>query len=43
MAKFGAFVDLGLPKDLLVPKNRQKSSYEIGDIRVVKIINDEKD
>ena len=24
MAKFGAFVDIGLPKDILVPKNKQK-------------------
>ncbi|XPV67857.1 MAG: S1 RNA-binding domain-containing protein [Halarcobacter sp.] len=41
-AKFGAFVDMGLPKDLLVPKNKQKSTFRVGDIKVVQIIEDEK-
>ncbi len=38
---FGAFLDFGLPKDLLVPKNKQKSTFNIGDIKVVQIIEDE--
>ncbi len=42
IAKFGAFADIGLPKDLLIPKNRQKSTFNVGDRKVVQIINDEK-
>ncbi len=42
IAKFGAFLDMGLPKDLLVPKNKQKSTFEIGDKKVVQIVEDEK-
>ena len=41
-AKFGAFLDIGLPKDLLVPKNKQKTTYEIGDRKVIKVIEDDK-
>lgn len=41
-AKFGAFLDMGLPKDLLVPKNRQKSTFTIGDKKVIQIVEDEK-
>ncbi|RXK11731.1 DNA-binding protein [Halarcobacter mediterraneus] len=41
-AKFGAFLDMGLPKDLLVPKNKQKSNFEIGDKKVIQIVEDEK-
>lgn len=41
-AKFGAFLDIGLPKDLLVPKNRQKTTYNIGDRKVVQVIEDDK-
>lgn len=41
-AKFGAFLDMGLPKDLLVPKNKQKSTFKIGDRKVVQIVEDEK-
>ena len=40
--KFGAFLDMGLPKDLLVPKNKQRSSFNIGDKKLIKIIEDEK-
>ncbi|AXX91592.1 DNA-binding protein [Malaciobacter molluscorum LMG 25693] len=40
--KFGAFVDIGLPKDILVPINKQKSTFKIGEKRLVKIIEDEK-
>lgn len=42
LAKFGAFLDIGLPKDLLVPKNRQKSTFTIGSIKVIQVIEDEK-
>ena len=42
ITKFGAFLDIGLPKDLLVPKNKQKSTFNIGDKKVIQIIEDEK-
>lgn len=38
---FGAFVDWGLPKDLFVPKNRQKNPFKVRDLRIVRIIEDE--
>ncbi|WP_320036313.1 S1-like domain-containing RNA-binding protein [Halarcobacter sp.] len=41
MAKFGAFLDMGLPKDLLVPKNRQKSTFQVGNRKVIQIVEDE--
>ena len=41
IAKFGAFMDMGLPKDLLVPKNKQKSTFQIGDRKVVQLVEDE--
>ena len=42
-AKFGAFVDIGLPKHILVPKNKQKSSsFNIGDRKVLQLQLDEK-
>jgi len=37
---FGAFVDWGLPKDLFVPKNKQKNPFQVGDIRIVRIVED---
>ena len=40
-AKFGYFVDIGLPKDLLVPKNRQKGTYNIGSYKVLQMKFDE--
>jgi predicted RNA-binding protein (virulence factor B family) len=40
-APFGAFVDIGLPKDLLVPRNRQKNQFELGDKRIIRIVEDE--
>lgn len=40
-ARFGAFVDIGLPKDLLVPINKQRDSFEDGDYRVVQVVEDE--
>ena len=41
-AKFGYFVDIGLPKDLLVPKNRQKGTYNIGSDKVLQMQFDER-
>ncbi len=41
IAPFGAFVDMGLPKDLLVPKNKQKNPFSIGEKRFVRVIEDE--
>lgn len=40
-APFGAFVDMGLQKDLLVPKNRQKTPFKVGERRIIRIIEDE--
>jgi predicted RNA-binding protein (virulence factor B family) len=40
-APFGAFVDIGLPKDLLVPNNRQKEKFHKGDKRIIRIVADE--
>ncbi len=40
--KFGYFVDIGLPKDLLVPKNRQKGTYNIGSYKVLQMQFDER-
>ena len=42
IAPFGAFVDWGLPKDLLVPKKLQKSPFAVGEKHFLKIIYDEK-
>jgi len=42
VASFGAFMDWGLPKDLLVPKMFQKTPFEIGEKRFIKIIYDER-
>lgn len=39
---FGAFVDWGLPKDLFIPKNRQKTPFRVGDKRILRIVKDEK-
>ena len=41
-APFGAFVDIGLPKDILVPKNKQRSIFHKGHKKVLKMILDEK-
>ncbi|MCW8838609.1 MAG: S1-like domain-containing RNA-binding protein [Thiovulaceae bacterium] len=42
VAKFGAFVDWGLPKDLLVPNKLQKNPFKIGDKRFLKVVYDER-
>jgi hypothetical protein len=39
-ASFGAFVDIGLPKDLLVPRNRQKTPFNVGEERIIRIVED---
>lgn len=42
VAKFGAFVDWGLPKDLLVPNKLQKSPFKVGQKRFLKVVYDER-
>ncbi len=39
--KFGAFVDWGLPKDLFVPRNAQKTPFNVGDKRILRVSYDE--
>lgn len=41
-AKFGYFLDMGLPKDLLLPKNRTKKQFSIGERAIVQLQLDEK-
>ena len=38
---FGAFMDWGLPKDLFVPKFRQKTPFKVGEKRIVRVVKDE--
>ena len=40
-AKFGAFVDWGLPKDLFVPKTLQKTPFKIGEKRILRVRRDD--
>ncbi len=42
IAPFGAFVDWGLPKHLLVPSKMQKEPFKVGEKRFLRIIYDEK-
>jgi len=42
VAAFGAFMDWGLLKDLLVPKMLQKTPFRVGEKRFVKVIYDER-
>jgi len=42
VAPFGAFMDWGLLKDLLVPNMLQKQPFKVGEKRFIKIIYDEK-
>jgi len=42
VAPFGAFVNWGLLKDLLVPNMFQKEPFQIGDKRFLKVVYDEK-
>lgn len=39
-ASFGAFLEWGLPKQILVPRKYQKSPFKIGEKRVIKVIKD---
>lgn len=39
--RFGAFVDWGLPKDLFVPRNAQKTAFKIGEKRILHVSYDE--
>ena len=41
-AKFGAFMDWGLAKDLLVPNMFQKTPFVVGEKRFLKVIYDER-
>lgn len=41
-AKFGVFLDMGLPKDLLLPINKQKGTLKIGQKVVVQLMLDDK-
>ncbi|WP_294962971.1 S1-like domain-containing RNA-binding protein [Sulfurimonas sp.] len=41
-APFGAFVDWGLSKDLLVPNMFQKTPFKVGEKRFIKVIYDER-
>lgn len=40
VTKIGAFVDMGLSKDLFVPRNRQKTPFKVGEHRIVRILKD---
>jgi predicted RNA-binding protein (virulence factor B family) len=42
VASFGAFLDWGLPKDLLVPNMFQKTPFRVGEKRFVRIVYDER-
>lgn len=42
VSNFGAFVSIGLLKDILVPKREQVQPFKIGDKRVVKLIEDDR-
>lgn len=37
---YGAFVDWGLPKDLFVPRKKQKNLFKVGDKRIIRIVKD---
>ena len=40
--KFGSFVDIGLPKHILVPKNKQKGSFATGGYKVLQLQLDDR-
>ena len=42
VAPFGAFMNWGLTKDLLVPNMFQKTKFEVGEKRFIKVIYDER-
>ena len=39
---FGAFLDMGLPKDLLVPNSHQQHNMQVGQTHLVRVLQDEK-
>ena len=41
VTNFGAYVDWGLQKELLIPKKYQKSPFKIGESRVILVVLDE--
>ncbi len=41
VTRYGAFVDWGLPKDLFVPKNAQKTPFRIGEKRILHVSYDD--
>lgn len=42
VSPFGAFVNWGLPKDLFVPKNRQKNPMKVGEKRFLRVVKDDR-
>ncbi|MGM0518060.1 MAG: CvfB family protein [Campylobacterota bacterium] len=42
IASFGAFVDIGLPKHILVPQNKQKTNFKVGDYKVLQLQLDDR-
>jgi len=38
---FGAFVQWGLQKDLFVPKNKQKTPFQTGESRIIRVLKDD--
>jgi predicted RNA-binding protein (virulence factor B family) len=42
VAPFGAFMNWGLPKDLLVPKMFQKTPFVVGEKRFIRVVYDER-
>lgn len=42
VTNFGAFIDIGLAKDILVPKNWQKTVFKVGDKKIIKLLLDER-
>ena len=40
ITKFGIFVDIGLPKDVLLPRAKQNTTIKVGDKIVVRLIED---
>jgi predicted RNA-binding protein (virulence factor B family) len=40
ITNFGIFMDWGLPKHIFIPKKFQEGHYEIGETRVIKILED---
>ena len=41
VTRYGAFVDWGLPKDLFVPRNAQKTPFRVGEKRILHVSYDD--